>query len=266
MSKLSWRLGFLAMAIAAPGPIQAEPSAQTVIASLDLTAPFAARSEWRFVASQGPPIGDPAGLPGDRAPGEITLCLRGGASGGCDPQLRSALRPPTGDDSYAQAHDLKTARIVHGRAGRPLLFVQTASVASGDGDQLVLTQALAYDRGADRFVRVFDHLTGKNNDQEVRFVETGPLKGDIIVAEPTQNAPFGFWISVNALAPGSSYRQVLRFRSATRYGDNNPLAVIDSDMPNIEQHLGLWRPGAPLPLPAGPCPAPHLVHMELWCR
>jgi hypothetical protein len=115
-------------------------------------------------------------------------------------------------------------------------------------------------------VRVYDHLTGSNNDQEVRYISTGPLKGDIISAEPTANAPFGFWVSVNTLPSGYAYKQVLRYRSATRYGDGNPLAVIDSEMPNIELRLGLWRPGSPLPLPAGRCPNPHLVKTELWCR
>jgi hypothetical protein len=176
------------------------------------------------------------------------------------------LRAGAGDDIFARPHYLNQAAIVHGAGGRPLLLVQTASVHSGDGDQIVLTQALAYQRTSDQFVRAYDRLTGRNNNQEVRYVETGPLKGDIISAEPTQNAPFGFWVSVNELTSASAFKEVLRYRSATTYGDGNPLAVIDSEMANIEQRLGLWRPGSPLPLPASPCPTPHLVHMELWCR
>ena len=31
--------------------------------------------------------------------------------------------------------------------------------------------------------------------------------------------------------------------------DGNPPAVIDSEMPNIEERLGLWRPGQRLPTP-----------------
>jgi len=41
---------------------------------------------------------------------------------------------------------------------------------------------------------------------------------------------------------------------------------LDSEMANIESRLGLWRPGAPLPLPAAPCPKPRLAGMELWCN
>jgi hypothetical protein len=143
--------------------------------------------------------------------------------------------------------------------------VQTASVHSGDGDQLVFTQALAYRRDTDKFVRVYSHSTGRNNNQEVRFIAAGPLKGDIVAAEPTEKAPYGFWISVSSLASVDTYKEVLRYRSATRYGDGNPLAVIDSEMPGIEQRLGVWRPGLPLPLPAGACPKPRLKEMALWC-
>lgn len=57
---------------------------------------------------------------------------------------------------------------------------------------------------------------------------------------------------------------MLRYRSVTRYGDGNALAVIDSDMPALQRRLGLWRPGQPLPVPDR-CPAPRLVRGELWC-
>jgi hypothetical protein len=46
------------------------------------------------------------------------------------------------------------------------------------------------------------------------------------------------------------------------------LSVIDSEMPNIELHLGLWHPGLPLPVPTSPehpCRNPRLSHTELWC-
>jgi hypothetical protein len=84
--------------------------------------------------------------------------------------------------------------------------------------------------------------------------------------EPTQNAPFGYWVSVNALASNGAYQEILRYRSATTYGNGNPLAVIDSEMPNIQHRLGLWKPGAPLPIPADGCTKPRLVRMELWCQ
>jgi hypothetical protein len=124
---------------------------------------------------------------------------------------------------------------------------------------------LAYRADGDRFERIYERVTGHNNNQEVRYIATGPLKGDIVSVEPTQDAPFGFWVVVNAPANGS-FKEVLRYRSATRYGDGNPLAVIDSEMPNMAQRLGLWKPGTPLPLPTRACPKPHLVRMALWCE
>jgi hypothetical protein len=135
---------------------------------------------------------------------------------------------------------------------------------AGDGDQLVVTQLLAYDAQDDRFERIYAHMTGTNNNEEVRFVSGGPLRGDVISAEPTRGEPFAYWIDVNRFAPPHTYRTALRFRSATRYGDGNRLAVIDSEMPNIERRLGLWRPGLPLPLPQG-CPKPQLKRGALWC-
>ncbi|MDG6719271.1 hypothetical protein QCE92_13960, partial [Staphylococcus aureus] len=51
----------------------------------------------------------------------------------------------------------------------------------------------------------------------------------------------------------------------TGYGDGNPLAVIDSEMPETLRRLKLWQPGSPLPLPEHPCPRPRLVAQVLWC-
>jgi len=87
----------------------------------------------------------------------------------------------------------------------------------------------------------------------------------MISAEPTENPPYAYWITVSRLNPDDNYRQVLHYRSATLYGDGNSLAVIDSEMPNILLRLGLWRPGQPLPVPKAGCRRPHLVKMELWC-
>ena len=261
--KRSMPLG-LAGALTAAASVAVGATAPTAIADIDLSKPFATHSAWRFLATQDAPIDDPTGFPDDKVPGAIHLCLRKTPSAPCDPQLKGTVADPAKDELFSAPHDLK-AQVVRGSSGQPLLFVQAGSVHSGDGDQLVLTQVLAYRSSQDQFVRVYEHVTGRNNNQEVRYIAAGPLKGDIVSAEPTQDAPFGFWVSVNAPSAGGGFNQVLRYRSATRYGDGNPLAVIDSEMPNMAQRLGVWRAGSPLPLPAGPCPTPHLVHMALWC-
>jgi len=88
-------------------------------------------------------------------------------------------QPPTPIQHDAwEPHYLNQARIVYpsGRTGRPLLLLQTASIHSGDGDQAVFTQLLAYDRSRDRFEQVYGHQTGHNNNQDVRFIASGPLR------------------------------------------------------------------------------------------
>jgi len=234
-----------------------------VVASIDLAKPFAARSPWRLTATQGP---DVEGISGDREPGAIALCLSKDAGRSCQPGLGDLLLEGAGRDLFSDPHYLNAAEIVHPVAGKALLLLRVASVYSGNGNQRLATRLLAYDPAKDGFVTAYAQRTGHNNNEEVRYVADGALKGAMIFAEPTGDAPFGYWISVSRPDAALRYRQVLRFRSATIYGDGNPLAVIDSEMPNLQQRLGLWRPGKPLPLPAGrACPKPHLVKSVLWC-
>src|SRR5262249_50691110 len=151
------------------------------------------------------------------------------------------------------------------------LLVVTGSLNSGDGDQIETTQLVRYDASLDEFRRVYARSVGQNNNQEIRFVTEGPLRGSVITAKPEQRALFRYSIVVDRLTPARTYRQALRYSSATRYGDGNPLAVIDSEMPNIEKRLGLWKPGEPLPSPrlaadGEPCVRPKLKNNELWCE
>ena len=251
----------LPQTVAAATPIAGQTP--VVIANIDLSKPFATRSAWRLVATQDPPTADILSQDED-APGPVHLCLRKAAQTSCATRLDPT---PPGRDELWVPHFLEVAKVVspRGRSSAPLVLLQTASVHSGDGDQVVYRQILAYRRDSDRFEQIYSHYTGRNRNEDVRLLTSGPLAGAVISAEPTENAPFGFWMTVSALTPAYTYRQVLRYRSATHYGDGNPLAVIDSEMPNIEMRLGLWRPGSPLPLPASACPKPRLVHMELWC-
>lgn len=233
--------------------------------SIELSTPFGARTEWRFTATPGAAIPDPLGDPTDKAPGPIRLCISADGGRSCRPNLEGLLAGPDKDDLFSQPHFLNDVRIVRPRQDLPLLLIQVASLHSGDGDQRVATVALTYDRALDRFAPVYEKQTGRNNNQEIRYVEAGPLRGAIVSAEPTNDAPFGFWITIDRLGRGNRYGRVLRYRSATIYGDGNPLAVIDSEMPNIQQRLGMWRPGSRPPLPAGSCPKPRIVKQELWC-
>lgn len=240
-----------------------------MISDIDLSKPFSTRETWRFIATQGPPVAGNDTASGSEEPGRIQLCLRATQSAVCDPQLLTALRTAsTANDLFTQPHYLDAVKIVYppGSADQPVLFVQIASMHSGDGDQLVLTQVLTYESPQNRFVRIYQRTTGRNNNEEVRYINSGRLKGDIISVDPTEDAPYAYWVTVNVLSPQYTYKAALRYRSATHYGDGNALAVIDSEMPNIEHRLGYWKPGMALPLPSGGCARPHLVRMEMWCK
>lgn len=233
-------------------------------APIDLSQLFGTRSPWQFIASQSLDIPDPFGDGDDKAPGAIHLCVSNSGGRTCRPDLEHLLAPSAGSDLFSEPHFLNDARIVQPSAHKELLLVRVASLHSGDSDQRVATAVLAYDRTTDTFSVIYEKQTGRNNNQEIRYIADGPLQGSMISAEPTNAAPFGFWITVSRLM-GDGYKQALRYRSATRYGDGNPLAVIDSEMPNIEQRLGLWRVGSKLPLPHGQCRNPRLIRQELWC-
>ena len=237
-----------------------------VISHIDLTEPFATATQWTFVAVQ-----DGSQPAPDDFEDQVTifLCLVKAASPDCALHLYQDVRSdgPWFDTPY----HLRSGKVVYANQDMsdPLLFLQVCGAASGDGDCGIASALYRYDRGADRFVRVFLNLTGRNNNQNTRFVETGPLQGNVIVDVPTENAPYGYWIEVYRANESGKYAQILRYRSHTHYGDGNPLAVADSEMPEILSHFGLWKPGDPLPIP------PHMpkgctqIYMRLgeeWCK
>jgi len=248
------------------GVVRCDPAPSPDHPPVELAKPFDTRSPWRLVVKEGPAAVDYGENP---APGLLSLCLEKGPAAPCVSDPVWPITPKDGNtfDLYGP-HYLKIAKPVYpqGPAAAPLLLLVTASVRSGDGGQVIATQLLKYNRAQDTFERIYLYRVGTNNNDEVRFLDKGPLRGSVISAEPTPDGPYGYWIAVNRLTPAGAYRQALRYRSSTRYNDGNSLAVIDSEMPNIERRLGVWRPGAPLPLPMNkPCPKPTLKHTELWC-
>jgi len=141
---------------------------------------------------------------------------------------------------------------VHAGRGEtvPLLWFQACSLRGANGSCSISTFLFAYDRRKDRFRSVFFNITGRNNNQETRFVESGPLQGAVIVANPANKAPYTYDVEVHRQSsPGDEYARVLKYRGRTGYGDGNPLPVIDSEMPEILRRLGLWKTGDALPVP-----------------
>ncbi len=257
-----------AMAQGPAGAPVSHPAPQGI--QLDLAETFHTRSAWRLIVTEGPPTKDY----GDNdAAGALTLCLHKAPEGPCvSAPVTPPLQPALSGDPMWEPHYLLTAEVVHPHGPRtaPVLLIVTGSLNSGDGDQIIATQLIAYDASQDAFRRVYAESTGHNNNQEIRFVKEGPLRGSVITAEPQDRSPYAFWIAVDKPGPSGSYRQVLRYRSTTLYNDGNPLPVIDSEMPNIQRRLGLWKPGQPIPTPDPrtsnrPCPRPMLRKTELWC-
>jgi hypothetical protein len=91
----------------------------------------------------------------------------------------------------------------------------------------------------------------------------------VIVDNPTENAPYTYWIEVYRAGDSAQYGRILRYRGLTGYSDGNPLAVTDSEMPEILHRLGSWKPGDPLPVPAHlpkGCHDLFMRHGEEWCK
>lgn len=233
-----------------------------VIATLDLTRPFETHTPWTFAA---------AILPGSHFDGADDQPVDGGALARCfvDEFVTHCNyeTPKSDSDWFSTPIELYSAKVVFAGSGntRPLLLIKTGSAHGGNGSHGIYTELFTYDSQSNTFKAVFSNATGSNNSQETRFIEEGPLRGDVIVAEPTSSAPFVFWISVYARDAKDGFSRALRFRSVTHYGDGNHLAVIDSEMPGILRRMRLWRPGDPLPEPPG-CSRPVLRHGEEWCQ
>ncbi len=168
--------GPAAMAQGSAGRPASRPAPQGT--QLELAKAFHTLSPWRLVVIEGPPVKD---FGENDAPGALTLCLHKGPAGPCESApVTPPLRAPT--PAYAIAwepHYLLTAKVVYPRGPKaaPFLLIVTGSLNSGDGDQIVATQLVAYDAGKDAFRRVYDQSTGHNNNQEIRFVTEGPLRG-----------------------------------------------------------------------------------------
>lgn len=258
----SW---LIAISLVNPGATAVAAGPVKTIVSLNLSKPFASRSPWRLTATQGPDTSDTPSAE-ETEPGVITLCLSKDGGRTCQPRLDTLLLVSGGGapDTFSQPHYLGTPTLLRPTKDVLLLRVDVGSLHGGNGDQRRAMALIGYDRARDSFVIAYQKATSRNNNQEIRYMAQGPLRGAVISAEPTANAPFGYWIAVNRLT-GQAYQQVLHYRSATRYGDGNPLAVIDAEMPNIQQHLGRWHSGQPLPLPEKGCAKPHMVKGALWC-
>lgn len=262
-----------AMASESPGPASSAEIAQSaisslpksngrnasVVANLDLTAPFRTSTQWTFLA---------ANLSGTHFSAVDAGPIDGGALAQCfveklTPHCQYSI-PQSDDGWFSTPLELYSATVVFAGADntRPLLLIQSGSASGVDGSHSIYTELFAYDRRSDKFRSIFSNDTGSNNNQKTRFVQDGPLRGDVIVDQPSGSY---YWVEVYRPGASGRYVSVLGYRSHTVYGDRNRLSVSDSEMPEILRRLGLWHKGDALPIPHEGC-VPVMRRGEEWCQ
>lgn len=245
-----------------------------VVTHLDLTQPFQTRSPWALVVAKQPDeessVEDGAG----NRIGAVSFCFVENGDPDCSEEtLLAKYREEKvsfvpGEPTF---HELLASDVVFSGQGKtlPLLKIKSCMNRGANGNCGVSTFLFAYDRKADGFRVVFFNMTGRNNNEETRLVESGPLLGRVIVASPTSDAPFTYFVDVYKRTSDSAYSRELRYRGHTGYGDGNPLAVIDSEMPETLRRLGLWKPGDALPVPPrmpGACTRLVMRNGVEWCE
>jgi len=217
-----------------------------IVSHVDLTAPFGTRRQWTLVVAKQPDeqsqvlsgAGDPVGA--------VSVCFVHGAEPDCSDArfLENHQARTTGIAAVERAfYHLLASRVVFAQPGdkAPLVELQACSLHGGNGSCLKSTFLFDYDRQHDAFRTVFFGATGTNNNQETRFIESGPLRGQVIVATPTLDAPYAYWVQIYKPGVSGPYLPAFKFRSRTRYADGNPLPVIDAEMPEILRRSGQGR-------------------------
>ena len=242
----------------------------SILKYLDLTRPFDTASPWALVIVQDPV---PSAEPDLEDHGPIATCLVNALVPRCTGTKKAYPTQWPAPSWFFQPYHLFNEKVVyqdHGRT-KPLLLIKTCSARGGDGNCNINTVLYQYERTANHFRQVFENSSGgSNNNQAARFVERGPLQGDVIIDYPADHPPYVYWMEVYAASKSGRYARILRYRSVTHYGDGNPLPVADSEMPEIMKRLRLWKPGDSLPVPpADPppgCTPLVMRHGEEWCK
>lgn len=245
-----------------------------VVTHLDLTQKFKTKSRWSLVVAKQPDEESLAEDGGGNRTGAVSLCFVENDEPDCsEERFLARYRQEKVDLGSGKPifYELFASDVVFSGPGRtlPLLRIKTCTIRGGNGNCGVSTFLFAYDQTAEKFRVVFFCMTGRNNNQETRLVENGPMLGSVIVTYPTNDPPFTYFVDVYQRPPGGEYSRVLRYRGNTGYGDDNPLAVIDSEMPETLRQMGLWKPGDALPVPPrlpGGCARLVMGRSVLWCE
>lgn len=139
----------------------------------------------------------------------------------------------------------------------------------GGSGRPTYTAIWVYRRQSDKFEQIWLGVSDPNHNQETRVVTSGPLSGDLVNSTATGRAPLPYLVAAYRLSKTLNYQEILKYWGRTRHGDGDPLAVTDSEMPEIERRLGLWSPGGALPVPAkmpAQCRTLEMRQNVEWCK
>jgi hypothetical protein len=192
-----------------------------VFTHLDLTQPFQTKSPWTLVAAKQPDEESSATDGLGEPEGAISLCFVENNDPDCSEEMFLAKfreEKVSFVSGTGPFYELFASDVVFAGPGRtlPLLRIKSCTTRGANGNCGVSTFLFAYDRKAERFRVVFFNMTGRNNNGETRFVENGPLRGSIMVAPPTGDAPFTYFVEVYKRTSDGEYSRALRYRVAYR--------------------------------------------------
>ena len=172
-----------------------------VITHLELTQTFQTKSRWSLVVAKQPDEESSVEDGGGNRMGAVSLCFVENDEPDCSEEMFLAkyreekVSFVSGEPTF---HELIASDIVFSGPGRtlPLLKIKSCMNRGANGNCGVSTFLFAYDRKSERFRVVFFSMTDRNNNQETRVVENGPLLGSVVVAYPTSDAPFTYFVDV----------------------------------------------------------------------
>lgn len=275
LSALRIATHFTVIAIAAAwssSALAGDPMTYPVVSRTDLTEPFRTKGKWEVVVTQEP-------NPDELSQGDIHVCFVHDGKPNC---AANNLPPCDVIDAQPRCHVDRTQAgdVLHYNIFEsveifdpkqsfvgPLLVLYVGGNWGGPGTPLG-PSVWRYNPEHDAFREIFVAMRSSNTNGEARFVTGGPLAGSVITSDETIHRPYPYEITVYRLQATGRYREALTYKGATRYNDGNPLAVIDSEMPETLRRLGLWRPGDALPTPGrvpDGCTTFVLRKGEEWC-